>query len=218
MIGTHTLRGRRPEMRPYPASGGGGGSGNCTKLAQAVTEILAPANLAVAQLLLVSWYTSPGIAGLGWGLLAATFCGLMPYGIVIAGVHRQRWSDRHLRVRQQRRTSFLVAIASVLAGLALLLALDAPRQLVALVVAMLTVLAATMLVTLWWKVSVHTAAASGTVAILVVTFGPPLLLALPAIALVAWSRIRLGDHNPAETLVGAAVGGLVATTVFILLC
>ena len=28
------------------------------------------------------------------------------------------------------------------------------------------------------------------------TFGPPLLLALPAIALVAWSRIRLGDHTP----------------------
>jgi hypothetical protein len=71
-----------------------------------------------------------------------------------------------------------------------------------------------MLVTLWWKVSVHTAAASGTVAILVVTFGPPLLLALPAIALVAWSRIRLGDHTPAQTLVGAALGGLVATTVF----
>jgi membrane-associated phospholipid phosphatase len=147
----------------------------------------------------------------------ATFCGLIPYGIVIAGVHRQRWSDRHLRVRQQRRTPFLVAIASVLVGLALLVALDAPRQLVALVVAMLTGLAATMLLTLWWKVSVHTAAASGTVAILVVTFGPPLLLALPAIALVAWSRIRLDDHTPAQTLVGAALGGLVATTVFILL-
>jgi membrane-associated phospholipid phosphatase len=217
MIGTSTLRGRRPDMRRSPASGDAFRSENRTSLAGAVTEILAPANLAVAQLLLVSWYTSPGIAGLGWGLLAATFCGLIPYGIVIAGVHRHRWSDRHLRVRQQRRTPFLVAIGSVLVGLALLVALDAPRQLVALVVAMLTGLAATMLVTLWWKVSVHTAAASGTVAILVVTFGPPLLLALPAIALVAWSRIRLGDHTPAQTLAGAALGGLVATTVFILL-
>lgn len=217
MIGTSNLRDRRPNVRSSAPSGDAFRSENRTSLARAVTEILAPANLAVAQLLLVSWYTSPGIAWLGWGLLAATFCGLIPYGIVIAGVHRHRWSDRHLRVRQQRRTPFLIAIASVLIGLALLLVLHAPQQLIALVVAMLTGLAATMLVTLSWKVSVHTAAASGTVAILVLTFGAPLILALPAVALVAWSRIRLGDHTPAQTLAGAVLGGLVATMVFILL-
>jgi hypothetical protein len=182
-----------------------------------VTELLAPPNLAVAQLLLVSWHSSPGPAGLRWGLLAATFCGLLPYGIVIAGVHRGRWTDRHLRARKQRPIPFLGGIASVLAGLATLLALDAPRQLVALVVAMLTGLATTLLVTLWWKLSVHSAAASGTVAILALTFGPALILALPAVAVVAWSRVRLGDHTPAQTLAGALLGGLVATTVFILL-
>jgi membrane-associated phospholipid phosphatase len=165
----------------------------------------------------VSWYSAPGLAGLGWGVLTATFCGLIPYAIVIAGVHRRRWTDRHVRVRQQRLVPFLAAIASFLAGLALLVALGAPRQLIALVVAMLTCLAATMLVTLWWKLSLHTAAASGTVAILVLTLGPLLILALPVVALVAWSRIRLGDHTPAQTLAGAALGGLVATTVFILL-
>jgi hypothetical protein len=192
-------------------------TGDRNRLARAVTELLAPANLAVAQLLLVSWHSSPGLAALGWGLLTATFCGLIPYGIVIAGVHRRRWTDRHVRVRQQRPVPFLVAIASFLAGLALLVALGAPRQVVALVVAMLTCLAATLVVTLWWKLSLHTAAVSGTVAISVLTFGPPLLLAVPAIALVAWSRIRLGDHTPAQTLASAALGGLVATTVFILL-
>jgi membrane-associated phospholipid phosphatase len=186
-------------------------------LARAVTELLAPANLAVAQLLLVSWYSSPGLAGLGWGLLTATFCGLIPYGIVIAGVRRRRWTDRHVRLRQQRPVPFLAAMASFLVGLALLVGLGAPRQLVALVVAMLTCLAATMFVTLWWKLSLHTAAASGTVAILVLTFGPLLVLALPVVALVAWSRIRLGDHTLAETLAGAALGGLVAATVFMLL-
>jgi membrane-associated phospholipid phosphatase len=188
-----------------------------TRLARAVTELLAPANLAVAQLLLVSWHSSPGLAGLGWGLLTATFCGLIPYGIVIVGVRGRRWTDRHVRVRQQRPVPFLAAIASFLAGLALLVALGAPQPVVALVVAMLTCLAATMFVTLWWKLSLHAAAASGTVAILVLTFGPLLLLALPVVALVSWSRIRLGDHSPAQTLAGAALGGLVATTVFILL-
>jgi membrane-associated phospholipid phosphatase len=188
-----------------------------TSLARVVTDILAPANLAVAQLLMVSWNSAPGLAGLGWGVLTATFCGLIPFAIVIAGVHGRRWTDRHVRVRQERLVPFLAAIASFLAGLALLVALGAPRQLIALVVAMLTCLAVTMLVTLWWKLSLHTAAASGTVAILVLTLGPLLILALPVVALVAWSRIRLGDHTPAQTLAGAALGGLVATTVFILL-
>jgi membrane-associated phospholipid phosphatase len=204
--------------RPSAASGGSAGqAGRRTGLARAVTEVLAPANLAVAQLLLVGWHGTPGPAGLGWGLLAATFCGLVPYGVVIAGVRRRRWTDRHLRARRQRPVPFLAGIASVLAGLAVLLALDVPRQLVALVAAMLAGLAATLLVTLWWKLSLHSAAASGTVAILALVFGPALILALPAIALVAWSRVRLGDHTPAQTLAGAALGGLVATTVFIAL-
>jgi len=213
------LRGRPPPgIRSSAAAGGSvGRPGHGTGLAHAVTELLAPANLAIAQLLLVGGHSTPGPAGLGWGLLAATFCGLIPYGIVIAGVHHRRWTDRHLRARQQRPTPFLAAIASVLAGLALLLTLDAPQQLVALVVAILTGLATTLVVTLWWKLSVHTAAAAGTVAILTLTFGPALILAIPTVALVAWARVRLGDHTPAQTLAGAALGGLIATTVFILL-
>jgi membrane-associated phospholipid phosphatase len=159
----------------------------------------------------------PGPSRAGLGLLAATFCGLLPYGIVIAGVRRRRWTDRHLRTRQQRPVPLLAGIGSVVAGLAALLALDAPRQLVALVVAMLTGLAATLVVTLWWKLSVHAAAASGTVAILALTFGPALTLTVPTVALVAWARVRLGDHTPAQTVAGAALGGLVATTVFIAL-
>jgi membrane-associated phospholipid phosphatase len=219
MIRARTLRDRPPPGIPSSAAAGAsaGQPARRTGLARAVTELLAPANLVVAQLLLVGWHSTPGPAGLGWGLLAATFCGLLPYGIVIAGVRRQRWTDRHLRTRQQRPVPLLAGIASVLAGLALLLALDAPRQLIALVVAMLTGLAATLVVTLWWKLSVHTAAATGTVAILALAFGPTLTLTVPTVALVAWSRVRLGDHTPAQTLAGAALGGLVATAVFILL-
>jgi membrane-associated phospholipid phosphatase len=217
--GSDTLRGRpRPGIRLSAVPGGSTGRpGHGTGLARAITELLAPANLAVAQLLLVGWHSTPGPAGLGWGLLAATFCGLLPYGIVIAGVRRRRWTDRHLRVRQQRQVPLLAAIVLVVAGLVALVVLDAPRELVALVAAMLTGLAATLVVTLWWKLSLHTAAASGTVAILALTFGPALILILPTVAAVAWSRVRLGDHTPAQTLAGAALGALVATTVFILL-
>jgi hypothetical protein len=42
-------------------------TGDRNRLARAVTELLAPANLAVVQLLLVSWHSSPGLAALGLG-------------------------------------------------------------------------------------------------------------------------------------------------------
>jgi hypothetical protein len=48
-------------------------------------------------------------------------------------------------------------------------------------------------------------------------FGPALTLAVPTVGLVTWSRVQLGDHSPAQTLAGAALGGLVAATVFIAL-
>jgi membrane-associated phospholipid phosphatase len=111
----------------------------------------------------------------------------------------------------------LAGIASFLAGLAVLVVLNAPQQLVALVVAMLAALAATTVVTLWWKLSLHAAAASGTVAILALSFGPALTLAVPLVAVVAWSRVRLGDHTPAQTVAGAILGALVGSTVFIML-
>jgi hypothetical protein len=146
-------------------------TGDRNRLARAVTELLAPANLAVVQLLLVSWHSSPGLAALGWGAAEATFCGLIPYGIVIAGVRRRRWTDRHVRVRQQRPVPFLVAIASFLAGPARNAGRPAAAGRACRRDAHLR-LAATLVVTLWWKLSLHTAAASGTVAILVLTSAP----------------------------------------------
>ena len=217
-LGRGLSRRPRTDIRPSAAASGNPEQpSRGTRLARAVTEVLAPTNVAAAQVLLVSWDSAPGLAGLAWGLLTATFCGLLPAGIVLVGVRRHQWTDRHLRTRQQRPVPLLAGIASFLVGLGMLVVLDAPRQLTALMVAMLTGLAATLVVNLWWKLSIHTAAASGTVAILILTYGSALTLAIPAVAVVAWSRVRLGDHTPPQTVAGALLGGLVATIFFIAL-
>jgi ketosteroid isomerase-like protein len=53
---------------------------------------------------------------------------------------------------------------------------------------MLTGLATTLVVTLWWKLSVHTAAASGTVAILTLTFDPHVRLLQPRLPTLVGHR------------------------------
>lgn len=184
-------------------------------VAQAVTDVLSPLHLVVAVLLLVGAVSAHDpFRGAGWGLLAAVFIGGLPYAFLLHGVRRGRYTDRHVRVRQQRTGPLLFAGGCVITGLVLLALLGAPRQLLALVVAMLVGLAVTMAITLAWKVSVHTAVAAGTVVILTLVLGPELLVTWPAVALVGWSRVQLRDHTLAQVVAGAALGGVIAATVF----
>nr|WP_260859671.1 phosphatase PAP2 family protein [Streptomyces cupreus] len=74
-----------------------------------------------------------------------------------------------------------------------------------------------MIVTVWWKVSVHTAVASGVVVILLLAYGVRMAPLMLGIAAIGWSRVALRDHTPAQTAVGALLGGLAAAVVFSLM-
>jgi membrane-associated phospholipid phosphatase len=188
------------------------------RLARLATEVLAPAPTVAVLLLLVAWRSAPTPGeALKWGGLAALFASLVPFGYILRGVRRRRLTDRHVRVRAQRPVPLLAGIGSVLVGLTLLALWGAPPDLVALVAAMAVGLVTVLLVTLFWKVSIHAAVIAGAVVILVLVFGPWLVLLSPLVALVGWSRVEAGDHSPAQVIVGVLLGGVVAGTVFPLL-
>ncbi|GAA4883493.1 hypothetical protein [Kitasatospora terrestris] len=188
---------------------------DCTpreKAARLVTDALAPANLVVALLLLVAWHSTRSWAGLGWGLLAALFCGAVPIALVRLGVRRGDLTDTHIRVRRQRLVPMALSLLSVLAGIVLLYALRAPADVTALVVAMLVGLAATLAVTVGWQISVHNSVAGGTVMILLLVLGPWAAVTALGAAAIGWSRLVLRAHTPAQVLAGTALGGAAALT------
>ncbi|MFF1902688.1 hypothetical protein [Kitasatospora sp. NPDC058218] len=181
------------------------------RTARIVTETLAPAHLVIALLLLVGAHSTEGWSGTGWGLLAALFCGVVPLGIIALGVRRGTLTDKHIRIRRQRVVPMAASLLSVVAGVALLYALDAPAEVGALVVAMLAGLVSALAVTVWWQVSLHNAVAGGAAMILVLAFGPVVLpLAAAAPVAVGWSRLVLKAHTPAQVLAGTALGGICA--------
>jgi membrane-associated phospholipid phosphatase len=185
------------------------------RAARMVTEVLAPAPIVATLPLVVAWHTTSTVAAaMAWGVTASLFASVLPFAVILVGVRHGRLTDHHVGVRQQRALPMLMGTASVLIGLALLVALHAPRELVALVAAMMVGLSVSLLVTLWWKVSVHTAVAAGAAMVLVLVFGPALLVVWPLVGLIGWSRVQLGDHTPAQVLVGAVLGAGVAATVF----
>lgn len=183
------------------------------RAARAVTEVFAPAVWAAAMPLIVAVHAS-GWVGLGWGALAAFFTAAVPYGVIWLGVRRGRLTDHHIGRREQRRTPLLLGLASVLVGIVLLIVSGAPRPLTAMVVAMFVVGAGVTAVNHYWKLSVHAAVAAGSVAVLVLVFGPVLLVGVLLVALVGWSRVVLRDHTVAQVVAGALVGAVVTGVAF----
>ncbi len=188
------------------------------RLARIITELLAPVPVATILLFVVAWHSTHSLArALAWGGVSALFATLVPLLYLLRGVRRRQFTDRHVRLREQRPLAFLVGIASLLIGLALMLALGAPRELVALVAAMGVGLITSFLVTLLWKISIHVAVVAGAVVILALVFGPLLLVLGPLVALVGWARVEVADHTPAQVIAGSGLGAAVAAVVFVLL-
>ncbi|MEU8083500.1 phosphoesterase PA-phosphatase [Micromonospora sp. NPDC049101] len=198
------------KLRPVIARPGPG-----LRVARLVTEVSAPAVLVSLLIVTVSWHSArrPG-QGLVWGLLATLFVIGIPFAYVVGGVRRGRLTDHHVGRREQRRAPLLVGLASVTAGLALLVVLGAPRAVLALAVAGLVGLVVAVSVSHWWKMSIHSAVAAGALVILMLTFGTRLVVAAPLLVLVGWSRVRLRDHTVSQVLAGGVLGALIAAVVF----
>jgi membrane-associated phospholipid phosphatase len=185
------------------------------RFARLITEVLAPANVGSAVFLLVAWHSTSTIAdALRWGLLTILFTIALPFSFILWGVRRQRFTDHHIRLREQRPLALLVGIASALVGLILIAVLGAPRELIALVVAMAVGLIISLAITVFWKMSIHVASVAGAIVILMLVFGPPFAVLAPVVALVGWARVELGDHTPSQVAVGAVIGAAVAASIF----
>jgi membrane-associated phospholipid phosphatase len=188
------------------------------RVARVVGELLSPAPIVVVLALVVAWDSSPtpGMAIL-LGAIAAGFASVLPYAIMLRGVRRGRLSDRNLSLRQERVRFGVAAITSMLIGLAVLAGFDAPAELVALLASIAVGVACGLVITRWWKISAHAAIAAAAATVLMLVFGPALLAAWPLVALIAWSRVQVGDHTPAQVLAGIGLGIVVNATIFSLL-
>lgn len=184
-------------------------------MAHLVAEVLSPIHVAAAMDLVVAWRATHALVpALAWGGLTALFSAVAPAAFIHWGIRRGRYDDHHLSDRAARPFALAVVVGSVLVGLGALLLLDGPRMLVALVVAQVVGVAVAGLVSLVWKVSLHSAVSWGSVAVLVLAFGPWLALSGLLAAVISWSRVVLRAHTVGQVVVGGLVGVLVAGSFF----
>lgn len=183
----------------------------------AVTELSSPAVCVVTGLVVVAWNSASGGADAAWAALAILLCAGVPMAYIAKGVKAGKWGDHHVGRREQRVIPLLVAFGSVAVASGLLILVGAPRQLVALVLSQLAGLLVVLVITRFWKVSIHCATAGGLLGVLFVLFGPWALLGIAPLTLIAWSRVVLDAHTWRQAAVGAALGFLIGSTLFPLL-
>ncbi len=181
--------------------------------AEWVSYLLEPKNWIIATTLAVGW-DAGGAAGLGWGAVAALFAGVLPMMFISRGVRHGRWDDRYVGAKRPRLIVLAFIIASVAAGLALLVGLGAPHELSGYIGCMLASVALLAAITTVWKVSIHCAVAAGSVTVLTLLFGPSLIPAYLLVALTAWSRVALKDHTTAQVIAGSLLGVAAAVVTY----
>jgi hypothetical protein len=117
--------------------------------------------------------------------------------------------------RHERFRSFVVGTVSASAGLALLVALSAPPVIVGLAIVVVIQTLILFGITLLWQVSVHGAAAAMLAAVGTMLIGPAASMLVVLVPVVAWARLRLDRHTPAQIVVGVMVGALVPIVVLV---
>ncbi len=175
------------------------------RLAHPISTVFSPPLLSVATTLVVAGSLATTRAWL-WAGAYILITVLGPVAFILWLVRRGEVSDFDLRQRDQRIRPYLFTLVC-LSGMALVISLaGAPRILAALGWATAIQMALLMLITLRWKISLHTAAVAGTVAVLWNVWGTAAIWLLPIIPLVAWARLRLRCHTLSQTVAGTAVG------------
>lgn len=155
--------------------------------------------------------------GFGWAMLYVLLICVVPATYIVYQVARGEITDVHVRIRAQRIRPFMITLASGTVALLAYLVLRAPRPLPIFTLMTLIQIAAVLIITIEWQISMHALASSSALVTIFALFGlPAALIAAPLVPIICGARYRLRRHTIPQ-LVGGAVVGSTLTAVLIAL-
>jgi len=176
------------------------------RIARFVSNLLAPSTISIPLVFLVAFYhaLSPMKASF-YACVTLFFICIGPMAYIVIGVRLGKFSDVDVSRRSERLGPFLFGLGSVLLGLFVLQVTHGPKSLFTLLLVILVSGVLMMIVTLWWKISIHASSLAGAATILTALYGAIFLPTFLLIVLVSWSRVVLRRHTVAQVLVGSLV-------------
>lgn len=166
-------------------------------------------NLLSFSFVIFGFEREPGSARLIF-FYTSFFTVLLPVLIFILFLRKGKIADPDARVRSERHVPYIVFTIVISAGLLLIPWGNFSSEVHSLYIIYLFNLIFLFLVNLFWKISAHTMGAGGFTGTLLFATGIYGLAGIPVILLLAWARMKLDCHTPAQ-LVAGAVAGLINT-------
>lgn len=178
-----------------------------TRIARHVSNILAPATISLPFILLVAFYQAQNpLLALIYACITLFFLSVGPLLYIIMGVRLGKLSDIDVSRRSQRAGPFIFGIASVMVGWLVLTLTNGPRNLQTVMIITVFSGIVMMVITFWWKISMHASSLGGVATMLTVLYGAVMLPLFVLLVLVSWSRVVLRRHTVTQVIAGSFAG------------
>ena len=177
------------------------------RIARHVSNILAPATISLPFILLVAFYQAQDeLSALLFACITLFFLSVGPLLYIIIGVRLGILSDIDVSRRSQRVGPFIFAIISSTIGWIILSLTDGPRNLQTVMIITVFSGIIMMVITLWWKISMHASSLGGVATMLTALYGTVMLPLFVLLVLVSWSRVVLRRHTVPQVIAGSLAG------------
>ena len=138
-------------------------------------------------------------------VISIVFASILPIAIILLWSKRLN-TDFDISNRQDRFVPLVVGILSYFIGVLVCLALNVNHFLTLLLLCYSVNTGVVLLITLKWKISVHTTGISGPIAALILLLGPLGAIFAVIYPLVIWSRVLLKKHTLSQAICGGVQG------------
>lgn len=149
-----------------------------------------------------------------WAILFLSLFLLLPTMYIFYLVKKGMITDFHMKNREQRIKPLSIIFVHLLLSVLLYSYMGGPSIFMVLALCGLIMVGLVVFISLYWKVSGHCAAAGGLFIIAFNYYDKLAFLLALFVALIAWSRVRLGSHSLSQTLVGIVLGVVVTFGLF----
>lgn len=184
------------------------------RIARQVSTILAPATISVPMILLVAFYRASSVASaLAYAGLTLFFLSIGPFAYILIGVRLGKLSDVDVSRRTERVGPFIFGLISVCLGWFALVLAHGPAPLISTVIVTALSGLIMMVITLWWKISLHASTLGAAATILTVLYGAVMLPAFVLLILVSWSRVALRRHTLSQVIAGSLLSIVLSTLI-----
>jgi len=177
------------------------------RIARHVSNILAPATISLPFILLVAFYQAQNqLTAFIYACTTLFFLSVGPLLYIMIGVRLGKLSDVDVSRRSQRAGPFLFGIVSVMIGWLVLTLTNGPRNLQTVMIISVFSGIIMMMITFWWKISMHASSLGGAATMLTVLYGAVMLPLFVLLVLVSWSRVVLRRHTVTQVIAGSLAG------------